>query len=248
MSVSMIISVISVLIVFSMIVSGVSYSRQQAMEKRQRQISKYRQQADEILGHIQLLLKVDPEYNLIIQLQNLAVNTLQSAYNLAPQDQITNDNLKNQKHRLQEFKDGQRDHEVHDYIETSTELSQSQLQLGQIDKLLDIYRNRGALSFQKSNEFKDHLKKIKLNLTVNSHIHQAKCCGENNDILMYQMHIKQAREVLKKSHLEENVKNKRIKKLTEILNEVKKTNKIVSEDIKKTIKEQTITSDHKANF
>jgi flagellar biosynthesis protein FliQ len=81
-----IITIITVLIIISMIVSGMSYSRLQAMEKIQKKTSSYRQQVDEILEHIALLLKIDPEYQLITQLQTLALNMLQLANNLSPQN------------------------------------------------------------------------------------------------------------------------------------------------------------------
>ena len=97
MSVSVIISVIAALIVISMLISGISYSRQQALEKRQRKINKYCQQADEVTSHISLLLKIDKEFNLITQLQSLIVSAIQNAHKLAPHDQTINDNLQFQK-------------------------------------------------------------------------------------------------------------------------------------------------------
>jgi len=249
MSSSVIIAIISALIVLSMLVSGISYSRQQAMARRQKKISKYRQQSDEVISHITLLLKVDPHFSLITQLQSLAVSALQSAHNLALQDQTIMDNLHIQKQRLEEFKCGQRENEAQDFLETENELNQSQLQLSQITKLIDIYRNRGELSIEKSQAFGTHLKKLRLGLTVNSHLHQAQCCGDNNDISMAQMHIKQAREVIKSSFLEQDEKTNRIKILTNLLNEVKKTNKVIIEDIKKTeTKPEEIDKDKKVSF
>jgi len=247
MPVSTIITIITVLIIFSMIVSGISYSRQQAMAKLQKKISQYRQQTDEILGHISLLLRVDPEYSLITQLQILAVNTLQLANNLSPQDLIISDNLRSQKEQLNNFKENKRENQVIEFFETETELNQLKSQIGQISKLLDIYSNRGKLSIDKSNAFHAHLKNLNLELTVNSHMNQARKCGEKNNVTMYQMHIKQAREVVKKSALDESEKNKRIKKLTDILNEVKRTNKIVTDDVEKPTKELD-TEGNKINF
>ena len=230
-----------------MIVSGISYSRQQAMAKLQKKISQYRQQVDEALEHIALLLRIDPDYQLLTQLQTLIVRTLQLANNLSPQDQIISDNLSIQKQRLIEFKENKRDIPVIEFLETETELNQLKLQIGQISKQLNIYRNRGELSIDKINTFNTHLKELTLELTINSHMNQARKCGERNDIAMYQMHIKQAREVVKKSAIEESEKNKRIKELTDILNEVKKTNKVVVDDTEKPAPEIK-TEDNKINF
>jgi hypothetical protein len=214
MPVSSIITIISVLIILSMIVSGISYSRQQAMAKRQKKISQYRQQVDEILGHIAFLLKVDSDYQLVTQLQVLAVNTLKLANNLSPQDSIISDNLRIQKQQLNNFKENKRENEVIEFYETETELNQLKSEIGQIEKLLDIYRNRGELSVDKNNALQKHLNKVNIELTSNSYMNQARICGEQNNITMYQMHIKQAREVVKKSTLDESDKNKRIKELT----------------------------------
>jgi len=247
MSVSTIITIITVFIILSMVVSGISYSRQQAMAKLQKKISQYRQQADEALEHVALLLKVDPDYQLMTQLQTLAVSTLQLANNLSPHDQIISDNLRIQKQRLSEFKANSRDNQIIEFVETETELNQLKLQIAQIGKLLDIYRNRGELSIDKSNTFNAHLKELQLELTINSHLNQARKCGERNDITSYQMHIKQAREVVKKSAIEESKKNKKIKELTDILNEVNKTNKVVLSDTEKPTSEKN-TEGNKINF
>lgn len=211
-----------------MIVSGISYSRQQAMEKLQKKLSKYRQQVDEILQHIKVLLSVDPEYHLITQLQTIVVNTLQLANSLAPHDRIVSDNLRIQKQQLNQYKSNERGKPVIEFFETETELSQLKSQLGQIGKLLEIYANKGQLPLNKSNEYQAHLSKINIELTINSHMNQAKICADNDNITMYQMHIKQARDIIKKSSLEESDKNQRIKELTALLNEAKKTNKVAT--------------------
>ena len=233
MPVSTIITAITILILLSLIISGISYSRQQAMAKLRIKISQYRQQSDELLGHIALLLKVDPQYQLITQLQVIAVNTLKLANSLSPTDQIISDNLRIQNQRLSELKEKKREEPAVEFFETETELNQLKSQIAQISKLLEIYRNRGELSIDKSNTYNAHLKKISFELTVNSHMNQARKCGERDDVATYQMHLKQARDLIKKSEMEENEKNKRIKELNDILNEVKKTNKIIPESPKK---------------
>jgi hypothetical protein len=232
-----------------MILSGISYSRQQAMKKKQKKINQYRQQADDLLGHIALLLKVDSDYQLITQLQILTVNTLQLANNLSPHDPIISGNLRIQKQQLNNFKEYKRENQVIEFFESETELNQLKSQTGQIDKVIDIYRNRGELSLDKSNAFHEHLKKVNLELTINSHMNEARKCGEKNNMTMYQMHIKQVREIVKKSSLDENDKNKRIKELTEILNEVKRTNKVVADNTVKPAEEtENKTEGNKINF
>ena len=83
-----IISIIALVVVFSLIASGVSYSRQQAMKKRKLRISKLKQQSDELLGCTSLLLKIDEEYKLVSEIQSLSVTALKAAHQLAPDDQF----------------------------------------------------------------------------------------------------------------------------------------------------------------
>ncbi|WP_156499893.1 hypothetical protein, partial [Oleiphilus sp. HI0061] len=78
MNSTLIISLIASIIVISMVASGISYSRQQAMKKRKLRINKLRQQADELLSYTSLLLKIDESYVLITQVQSLAVNALKA--------------------------------------------------------------------------------------------------------------------------------------------------------------------------
>ena len=46
---------------------------------------------------------------------------------------------------------------------------------------------------------------------------------------MYQMHVKQALELLKKTSMKGDEKNSRIRQLSELLNEVKRTNRVSSD-------------------
>jgi len=223
---TLIISVISLIIFLSMIFSGISYTRQQAMKKRKAQINKFRQQSDEVLTHIDLLQKIDEKYELLCTLQTVSVNNLTAATRLAPNDELLTHNLQTQKNLFQLFKSEKRNYEVTCYTTGDNELNQSLGQLGQLGKLLDIYKNKNNLSFSKHQELQNHLQTLNVNLTINSHLYQADCFAEKGNPTMYQMHIKQALEVLKKSTIEPKRKNKGIKQLSERYNEVKRTNKI----------------------
>jgi len=229
MPVTLIISVISALILSSMIFSGISYSRQQAMKKRKAQINKYRQQSDEVLTYIDLLQKIDEKYELMLTLQAVSVNNLTAATRLAPNDELLIHNLQTQQNLHQLFKDETRNFEVTCYTTNDNELNQTISQLGQLSKLLDIYKNKNSLSLSKHQALQNHLQALKVHLTINSHLYQADCFAEEDNPTMYQMHIKQALEVLKKSAIEPKTKNQGIKHLSERYNDVKRTNKVVSD-------------------
>jgi hypothetical protein len=226
MTITLAISVITAIIIISMIASAISYSRQQSMKRKRLKISQYRQQADEVLSYLSLLLKIDSQYELITHLQSLAVNSLKKAYQLAPEDPLIKNHLQIQQSRLQSYKDGQRDNTIARYVTSDTELTQSQSQIGQISKLIDIYRNKGQLTTGKAQELQAHLQTVKVDLNINSNLYQADTFAEEGDITMYQMHVKQALEILKKTPVENKAKNARIRQLSELLKEAKRTNKI----------------------
>jgi predicted S18 family serine protease len=229
MNSTLIISLIAATIVISMVASGISYSRQQAMKKRQLRITKLRQQADELLSYTSLLLKIDKQYDLIIQLQSLAVSCLQGAKQIAPDDPLINNHLQAQEIKLHSFKSCERDNKITCYVSSDTELSQAQSQLGQISKLIDIYRNKGLLPSAKSQELQAQLQMIKVELNINSNLYQADCFAEEGDMTMYQMHIKQALDLLKKTNIDGANKNDRIRQLSTLLNEAKRTNRVVGD-------------------
>lgn len=229
MSASLVISIIVIVLVFSLVFSAISYNRQLAIKRRQAQIRKHRQQAKENLALQQLLLKIDPEYPLINLLQRHIVHDLQAACNLSPNDASMTALLSKQKSLFSRYQNEERDNEAQSYVCTDAELSQAQRQLSQISKWIDILQNKGALPINTGRALADHIRRLKLNTDINTHLHQARQYGENNDVSMYQLHIKLARDVLRKSSLEIENKTERIKELTDILNEVKRTNKVVME-------------------
>lgn len=222
-----VISLIAGIIVISLVASGISYTRQQAMKRRKAQIAKLRAQADEALTYISLLLKIDEKYSLICQLQAVAVSSLSAAYQLAPDDPLIVNNLKIQRDRLEFYKTGKRQNKIMCYMINDTELAQSQSHLSQLSKLLDIFRNKGLITAASCSEFQLHIETLKVELNINSNLYQADSFAEEGDITMYTMHLKQAIDQLKKSNIDNKIKNQRIRQLSELLNDVKRTNQVV---------------------
>jgi hypothetical protein len=220
-----IIATIAIIILASFIVSAVSYSKQQALKKINHMVKRYHQQADEALSFISLLLRIDEEYDLIIQLQNLVVNALSNAFKFNSQDQMILNNLNTQKTKLNKYKDKQRSIELCCWFTSNSELNTNLSQLAQLNKLLDLYRNKGDLSFSKHQDLQSHIHKLQQELTINSNLYQADLCAEQNNITSYQLYIKRAIQVIKKSTTDSIEKNKMIKVLSERIKEVKRTGK-----------------------
>ena len=226
MTVITIAAIITVLVILSLIFSGISHSRQQALAKRKKTINQCLQQFEELSGHIELLLKADPEYQLLTLLQSLAIRSLQNAHNLSPNDPTISDNLAIQQKLLTNLKENKRENKVIEFLDTVPELNLLKSEIGQLLKAIDIYKNRNILTIGQHQIFYKHLNKLNFDLTVNSLMNQANIAGKQNDTSAYKAHIQQAREMIKRSELEEDEKNKRVKELTELINEVNRTNKI----------------------
>ena len=230
MSISLIAGIIVSLVVISLVVSSISYSRQKAIAQRQKQLKRLKTEAQELLIHQQLLLGVDTEYDIILLLQKQLLKLLVQAQELAPEDPEVATALARENNNLRDYLDGNR-HIPLDIIRRSDEeLAQSKLQLGQVAKQIDLMTNKGLISASVNKVLRDRIKRIQLDMDVASHQAQADAYAEQNDVVLYQNHLKQARDALAKSPLHFDEKNAQIKDLTDLINEVKRTNKIVKRD------------------
>lgn len=220
------IGMLALVVIGSFVISGYSYARQQALKKRKQAVRKLQLTADEALNFQSLLLKIDPSYVLLIKLQTLAVDALSKAKEIIPDDSLVAHNLKVQQNRLKDYKDNRRENPITCWSVSDAELAQGQAMLGQLNKLLDLFRNRGDLSVNQHQHLHQHLKKLQLDFTANSYLYQADHFAEQGNLASYQLYMKQAIQVIKKSDLNDEEKNKRIKTLTDRINEVKSTGKL----------------------
>ena len=217
---------ITLIIIGSFVVSGYSYVRQQALKKRKQMVRKLQLQADEALAFQELLLRIDASYDLLVPLQSIVVNALTMARKVSPDETLLTHNLKVQSGRLADYKNGKRDNAVLCWCGSDAELAQAQTQLGLIHKQLDLYRNRGDLSIAQHQHLQSHLRKLQLDLAANTYLYQADNYAEQDNMTSYQLYIKQAIQVIKKSDTPSDQKNIRIKELSECINEAKRTGKV----------------------
>lgn len=217
---------IALIIIGSFVISGYSYSRQQALKKRKQMVRKLQLQADEALAFQALLLRIDASYDLLVPLQSIVVGALSMAQKITPDDTMLAHNLKVQNARLAEYKKNKRDNAIFCWSRSDAELAQAQTQLGQIFKQLDLYRNRGDLSIAQHQKLHSHLKKLQLDLATNTYLYQADNCAEQGNMASYQLYLKQAIQVIKKTEMDDEQKNARIRELSECINEVKRTGKM----------------------
>jgi hypothetical protein len=217
---------ITLVIIGSFIISGFSYARQQALQKRRQIVRKLQLQADEALAYQSLLLRIDADYELLTVLQGIVVNALKKALAVSPDDNLLKQNLQAQQARLTEYNAHKRTNEIYCWGHSDAELSQGQMQLAQLSKQLDLFRNRGELSIAQHQNLQQHLKQLQLDFAVNSYLYQADIYAEQNNLASYQAYIRQAMQIIKKSDTEAEQKNNRIKALSERINEAKNTGRI----------------------
>ena len=227
MSFTYIAGIIASTIVIALIVSSVSYNRQKAIAQRRRMIAQHKKEAGEYRHFRDFILATDPEYPLLYFLQKRLVESLENALELVPQDNSIQTTVNSEQEKLRMYRDNTRHQAISQVMKTEDELNQSRRTLSQLSKAIEIQKNAGKLPLDQSEKLAQHIKSLSLFIEVASHEHQASTYASAGDIVMYQTHLKQARDALKKAPLESREKNQRIKAITAVLNEVKRTNKIV---------------------
>ncbi|TNC80655.1 MAG: hypothetical protein C9356_13130 [Oleiphilus sp.] len=228
MSITLISSIIIFIILAALIVSSISYNRQKAIAQQRKEIARHKKQAAEILPLRDFIATVDPEYELLMVLQKQLVLAMENVLEIVPMDAQTRALASSENQRLKQFKEGKRQTEIDQVMTTEEDLKISKQTLARISKHLDISRNAGHLSASVHQRLHRHTLALSLLIEVASHEHQAAQCADKGDIVLYQTHLKQAREALKKAPIDEEEKNTRIRVLTETLNEIKRTNRIVA--------------------
>ena len=240
MSITIISGVIVALVVISLVVSSISYNRQKAIAHRNKMLAKLRANTVDFASCIQLLLQVDEEYEILILFQKQLLKLLLNIQELASDDPKIASELIKEQNNLMAFKEGKRQTKV-SLVETSNEdLTSTKMQLGRISKQLDIFRNKGLVSSDKCDGLKEHIRKIQVCLDVESHKAQANHYALENDVALNLNHLQQARDALTKSSVQFDEKQAQIKELTDMINEIRKTNKVI-------ILEQPKTAPQKSN-
>lgn len=214
------------LLIASLALSAYTYNRQLSLAKRRSKVMFYKQQADEMLRYQSLLLTLDPSYELIQLLQKRAVILTRYAYELLPKDELLRDTLNRHKYNLERYEKHQRDNPLSPYFLNDAELNQAQLQLTQLNKLLDMFCAQTVISHDDNERLKQYLRGLRLNVEVDSHLEQANRLAEGKDLAMYQMHVKHARDALRKSSIEVDGKENKIERLNEALRLLKETHEI----------------------
>ncbi len=223
MSSQLVIGIVLLLIIASLGVSAVTYARQQALAKRQSRVRYLKQQADELLAARATLLNIDPDYELITLLQRRALHFYRQACELIPLDKSLQSTLQTQSLLLAQLERQQRDNEVVLALTRNEELNQALYQLTQLPRLLEQLARQAVLTHADSERLQAHLRQLRFDLEINSLLEQANQLAEKGDHVMYQVRVKQVREILKKTSLPINNLDERVNALSEALIKAKES-------------------------
>jgi|GEM_PF-5542943 len=208
-------SILGGVVLVSVIISTVAYSREQARELKKSQIRQIKHRIGRYHDMLYTLLNMDKEYDLILMVHHQILGLLGKLLLLEPDNDRFSQMFEEEKILHTEYQNNKRTQEVSTVLTSDQEINAANFQLMQISKLILKNKDNNLLSAAKATELYNLIKKLRLNIEVNSHEAQAEAYIKNNDRILAQSHFKQAREALKNTTIEYPEKNSHIKTLSE---------------------------------
>ncbi len=203
------------LFIGSAFLSTIAYKKQQAIKLTKSKIRHYKRKADELTDIRNILLRTDEDYESILIIQTMICNYTKKAFEL---DQ-TNENLKKELDQenfyLDNYNAGKRDNEIEKAFDSDSEIESANIRLNNFARILLKAKKTGAVSPAKCADIARRMQKLRLDIEVESHLKQARSYLANDDRVLAQSHLKQAKEALRGSPLEFPEKNQRIKDIAD---------------------------------
>jgi hypothetical protein len=209
------IGLLSVIVIGSILVSTIAYSRQQAYSLRKSQARQLKHKLDSYQDMLAVLLTIDKEYDLILMVHQQILSMINKLLTLEPENDSYLQFKEEEQIRHTLFSGGKRTQEISTCLSTDHDINACNYQLLQISKLLISQKKKGIISPAKTADLYNHVKKLRLDIEVDSHIAQADNYLKNNDRIMGQTHLKQAREALRNTDIDFPAKADLIKQLSE---------------------------------
>jgi hypothetical protein len=216
-SMSIILVILAVLLVGGLIASGIMYSWQQAIAQREHRIRSLRQKYEELQGLFDLIFQADSEADIAVVLNQAMLDIarqIRSVDSKNPETQLLVNQLSTRGTALNEgllLPEGKR--------VMTAEASLNSLLSGYASILQKLQRLkiRGLIATHQYDAFSTHLRNLTLETEVESHLASAEMRLANGDRLKAANHFRHARELLKKTNLEVENKNERIREISEKL-------------------------------
>jgi len=230
MTTVIIFSLLGGLLLISIILSATAHSRQQALSLKKSQLNQLTRRTLDLQETLNTLLQIDKSYDLILILHQQILSLINKKLTLEPSDESTKNHLEQQKLINTNYRKQKRDNDINKAMPSDEAINLANFQLLQVTKLLQRLKLKKKLSPAKYSELLNHIQRLKLDIEVESHVAQANSYFENNDTVMMQSHLKQARESLRTFPVDFPEKSQMIRELSERIKSINKTKTIIVAD------------------
>lgn len=215
-------SILGLIFVVSLIVSGFAYKRQQSINEKKRQIRHLQQSKVDYQDTLNALLQVDKSTELACLLQKQVINLCERVITVDPTLEESRNNLEKEQAFLKQIKEGSANSNATPAKNSDEEIGVANLQLNQVTKLLSSSYKKGKLPKGKYVEFINHINRLRLDIDVESHTNQGERYADKSDWIMSQSHFKLAKEALRTTKIEFPERNEKIRHLSERIKELQK--------------------------
>ncbi|OZG71258.1 hypothetical protein BTA51_21665 [Hahella sp. CCB-MM4] len=213
--------VLLLILIASIVISGIVYSRQQAIAYKRGQIKLSKQKYAEVNGYLQFILKVDDQLVIaLILAQNLADIT-QSLVKLEKKSEDFKLLHDNDLAKIQAIRQGNLVPQNQKSITNDNQLSAHIKTLNEIGHLLQRFKIRGVISPSDYEAHLYHLQKLAFEIELEGYLQLAERLASSDPRKAINRY-KQARQVIKRTRVELPDKNEKIRELTEKIEALQK--------------------------
>lgn len=211
----MILGVLAVLLVSGLIASGIMYSRQQALAHREQRIRALRQKFEELQALYDIIFNADSKPDISIVLNQGLIEIARDVRALDRSNAEAQTLLNNLTARGTALREGLLLPKGEHIMSSEAALSTLLSSYAAILQRLQRFKVRGTIAPHQYEEFSLYLRQMTLTTELDSHMATADAQLKDNDRLRAINHLKHCRELLKKTNLEIENKNERIKDISD---------------------------------
>jgi len=207
--------VLAVLMIASLVISGVVYTRQQALAQRESQTKHLKQNFQETEHIFNFIMKVDDQPDIAIALHNQLLDLAHQLLKINKKSEEFQSLFGRLKAQAAELKEGTLKPRGEQTVANDTMLQKNSTLLNATGQRLSRLKVRGLLPVAQYEEHLSHLKKLVFTIEYDSHMAMADKQIEDNNIVKAIDHLKHARDTLKKTRADIEDKNGKIKTLSD---------------------------------
>lgn len=211
----MILGVLVVLLVSGLIASGIMYSRQQALADREQRIRALKQKFEELQALFDIIFTADSKPDISIVLNQGLIEIARDIRALDRSNAEAQALLNSLTSRDTALREGMLLPKGQHIMNSEAALSTLLSSYAAILQRLQRFKVRGSIAAHQYEEFSLYLRQMTLTTELDSHMANAETLLKDNDRLRAINHLKHCRELLKKTNLEIEDKNERIRELSD---------------------------------